>query len=183
MDIPNLLSNKVVIVGKGPGYERAREYISTDYNIWAIPQSYTDLEQMMGHRIDLVFEVHEPQYWRRKKATLHRLNTLYNKPKLIVPQRVPGWTDNSYLLPTAELQAMGLPLLNSFAWMIAYAIYRGITTIVIRGVNLDVAQEAEHERDGLMYIFGYLKSSGITLDIDSSSGLVQGNGLCRALNS
>jgi hypothetical protein len=175
--IPPLRSTKALIVGKGPGWELARDFFETDYNIWVIPQSYGELENIGGHRLDLVFEVHNPDTWRRRKSILYRVNTQWAPPKLMVPQRVSGWTDNSYLLPIQELQALGLPLLNSFAWMVAYALHRGIDTIALRGVNLDFAHEALRERDGLMYILGYLKAAGINLDIERSSGLVRGNGL------
>lgn len=176
MDIPPIRSNKVVIVGKGPSWELTRTFLDTDYNIWMIPQSYANLELIVGHRTDLVFEVHVPKAWKRKKAILYKLNQ-YSPPKLIVPQRVPNWTDNSYLLPIDELKALGLPLLNSFAWMIAYALHRGMTTIAFRGVNLDFARETERERDGMMYLLGYLRASGIKLDIERTSGLVRDNGL------
>lgn len=174
MAIPPLRSNKVLIVGKGPGWEQTRDFAYTDYNIWVIPQGYGNLETVCPDRIDLVFEIHQPQAWRKKRAILRRVNDLCSPPKLIVPRRVPLWTNNSYLLPVEELQKLGLPLLNSFAWMIAYALHRGMTTIALRGVNLDQAAEAHHERDSMMYLLGYLRASGIKLNLDSSSGLMQG---------
>lgn len=183
MLIPSLRSTKVLIVGKGPGWELTRDFLYTDYNIWAIPQSYGNLEVMAGNRVDLVFEVHDPKAWRKKRAILRRLNDLCSPPKLIVPQRFAPWTNNSYLLPVEEIRKFGLPLLNSFAWMIAYALHRGATAIALRGVNLDYANEALHERDSMMYLLGYLKSSGITLDIEFSSGLMQGNTLWQTIIS
>ena len=163
-------------MGKGPGWENTREFLASDFNIWTIPQSYSNLETLCNKRIDLVFEVHEPRLWKKKRAILYRVNQ-WNPPKLIVPSSVEGWTNNSYSLPVKELQSLGLPLLNSFAWMIAYAIHRGITSIAFRGVNLDFAQEADHERDGLMFLLGYLKASGIILDVERTSGLVRNNGI------
>jgi len=59
--------------------------------------------------------------------------------------------------------------------MIAYAIHRGMTTVAFRGVNLDFANEAGLERDGMMFILGYLKAIGITLDTDQYSGLSRGH--------
>ena len=180
---PPIRSAKVLIIGKGPGWELAREFIDTDYNIWGIPQSYNCLEQIIGHRFDLIFEVHSPKAWKKKKATLYRLNNQYaSSPKLIVPQRVDGWTNNSYLLPIPELQSLGLPLLNSFAWMVAYALHRKMDTIAFRGVNLDCDREALGERDGLLYILGYLKALGTNLNVERSSGLIRGNELWRSLS-
>ena len=84
---------------------------------------------------------------------------------------MPGFTNNSYLLPVAELQAMELPLVNSFCWMMAYALYRGVTSIAFRGVNLDWAHEAGIERDGVMFLLGYIRALGINLNLDAASGL------------
>jgi hypothetical protein len=179
---PQLLSNKVLIVGKGPGWELASNFYPSDYNIWTIPQGYSLLSSLREGRTDLVFEIHSPDQWRRKKATLHQLNALYTTPKLIVPVRVSPWTTNSYLLPVEELKKMGLPLLNSFAWMIVYALYRGVDTLAFRGVNLDFAHESATERDGMIYLLGYLKAKGISLDIENTSGLLKGNGIWN-LNS
>ena len=171
--IPPLRSNKVLIVGKGSGWDRAAPFLSLeDWNVWAIPQSYGLLDT---HRVDLVFEIHDPASWHKKKGRIYNLNTGFTKPKLIVPTRVPGWTNNSYLLPSEELKQLGLPLVNSFAWMVAYAVYRGIDTITFRGVNLDFAKEAELERDGMMFILGYLRAKGINLDTDRSGGLSRGH--------
>jgi len=83
--IPPLRSNKVLIVGKGPGWDRAASFLSQDdWNIWAIPQSYGLLD---SHRVDLVFEIHDPASWRKKKGRIHNLNIGFTKPKLI---RLPG---------------------------------------------------------------------------------------------
>jgi len=180
--IPQLLSNKVLIVGKGPGWELAKNFYSSDYNIWTIPQGYSQLISLKEGRVDLVFEIHSPDQWRKKKATLLQINNIYTTPKLIVPARVPPWTNNSYLLPIEELKKMELPLLNSFAWMIVYALYRNIDTIAFRGINLDFAHESASERDGMLYLLGYLKAKGIALDIENTSGLLKGNGLWN-LNS
>lgn len=171
---PALRSSKVLIVGKGTGWENALLYLPTDWSVWTIPQSFVLLNYSSS--IDLVFEVHEPKLWRRKKNILYNINKTYTIPKLIVPQRVPKWTDNSYLLPVEKLQALDLPLLNSFAWMIAYAIYRNVTDIMLRGINLTCRHEAEQERDSMMFMVGYARARGIGVDIDSSSGLRTING-------
>ena len=182
MIIPPLRSDRVLIVGKGPGSEQLRDFLPTEYNIWTIPQTYSEYEYICGNRFDLIFEVHQPNQWRKKKSILRRLNAC-SGPRLMVPQIVPGITNNSYSLPVSDLQALELPLLDSFAWMLAYALYRDIKTIALRGINLDFAHEAAQERDALLYILGYLKAAGLTLDIDRDSGLVQGNGLWTTLLS
>lgn len=170
---PPLRNSRVLIIGKGEGWERAKPLLnSNEWNAWAIPQSYTLLNDT---RIDLVFEIHSPDAWRRKKATIYKLNTAYTKPKLIVPHRVPGWTNNSYLLPIGKLQETGLPLVNTFAWMVAYALHRGVTEFAFRGVNLDFEHEGQDERNGMLYILGYLKALGYRLDIDRYSGLARGD--------
>lgn len=170
---PMLRSSRVLIVGKGEGWDRAFKLLdSNEWNVWAIPQAYTLLNDS---RVDLVFEVHAPDAWRKKKATIHKLNTAFTRPKLIVPQRVPGWTNNSYLLPINEIQAIGLPLVNTFAWMVAYALHRGVTEFAFRGVNLDFEHEGKEERDGMLFILGYLKALGCSLDIDRYSGLARGD--------
>ena len=166
--IPPLKGSQVLIVGKGPGWEKAKEFLDAGWNVWTIPQSFSLL---CDHRVDLVFEIHSPDQWRRKRGTIQELNGRYTIPKLIVPERVPNMTNNSYLLPVAELQAMELPLVNSFCWMMAYALYRGATSIALRGVNLDWAHEAGIERDGVMFLLGYIRALGIELNLDAASGL------------
>ncbi len=172
--IPPLRSSKVLIVGKGPGWDKALEFLNTDWNIWTIPQGYTLIN---SHRVDLVFELHSPEQWKRKKGRLYELNRLFTSPKLIVPTRVHGWTNNSYVLPTEELKRLGVPLINSFGWMIAYAIHRGATEIAFRGINLDWAHEAETERDGMMFLLGYLRASDIKINVDVQSGLAKGHSI------
>lgn len=170
---PILHGSRVLIIGKGEGWDRAIELIdSNEWNVWTIPQVYSLLNDP---RIDLVFEIHSPEAWRKKKGTIYKLNTVFTQPKLIVPRRVPGWTNNSYLLPVEKIQETGLPLINTFAWMVAYALYRGITEYAFRGVNLNFEHEGRDERDGMMYILGYLKALGYTLNIDKYSGLARGD--------
>jgi hypothetical protein len=169
---PILRGPRVLIVGKGEGWDRATELIdSNEWNVWAIPQAYSLLNDS---RVDLVFEIHAPEAWRKKKGTIHKLNTVFTRPKLIVPRRVPGWTNNSYLLPVEKIQETGLPLINTFAWMVAYALHRGIMEFAFRGVNLNFEHEGRDERDGMMYILGYLKALEYKLDIDRHSGLARG---------
>lgn len=172
--IPPLRSDKVLIVGKGPGWDKARSFFPTDWNIWTIPQSYGLLE---SHRVDLVFEIHDPDAWRRKKVRIQMINNTFSPPKLIVANRVSGFTDNSYLLPVEQINQLDLPLINSFAWMIAYALCRDIKTIAFRGINLNWMKEAEAERDGIMFLLGYLKAIGIHLDIDPTSGISRGHSI------
>ena len=167
--VPQLKSTKVLIVGKGTGWEKAQEFLNkADWNIWVIPQSYRLLQ---SHLIDLVFEVHEPSLWRKKRNIIQEVNNIYRPPRLIVTHQVPRYTDNSYLLPIEDIQKLELPLINTFAWMLAYAIHRGCTEVALRGINLDYAHEAYLERDGLMYILGYIQALGIKLDIDNESGI------------
>lgn len=165
---PILKSKEVVIVGMDAGWDFAKSFNPDKINIWTIPGSF----KLIGQMSNLVFELHEPGA-KRLNVILYANTHTEDNAKLIVPRRVEGVTNNSYLLPKEELLSSypNLPMVDSFAWMMVYALYRGCEKVSLCGINLNKFEECRAERDGIIFLIGYLRAKGVEVYIHEDKNI------------
>lgn len=154
----------VVIVGGSAGRDNAREHISEHTSIWCVARIYDKVPYA-----NYVFDMHTSAHqWSPATYQAH------TEQKLILQQPIDEFP-NAHLLPTQELRAeFGSAFTSSFAWMVAYAIYRDAEMISLLGVNMMHSSELGQQRDGLLYLLGYARAKRIRLNTSHTSHLRQG---------
>jgi len=161
---PELISNKICIVGGAAGRERSIQYKNTDWNIWCVARIYNSLSYA-----SLVFEMHQSSnHWFSGTSTAH-------KDKKLILQKETKSLPFAFVLPTENiLNEFGNVFTSSFSWMVAYAVYRGATDISFHGVNMSHESELHDQRPGLLFLLGYAQAKGINIIIPEQCPLRQG---------
>jgi hypothetical protein len=162
MEVPRLKSTKIAIVGGSSGRDMVSRCHNTDWNVWCIARIYNYVLFA-----DYVFEVHDPAKWcpaTYKASTQNKLILLQHYPSL----------PNAFVLPKDELTSTyGVVFTSSFSWLLAYAVYRGATEIAMYGVNMSHSSEQGDQRDGLFYMIGIARASGVRITLPAHSKLNQ----------
>jgi hypothetical protein len=160
MGEPNLLSDKVCIVGGAAGRDDAQKYQNTDWNIWCVARIYNHVPYAT-----LVFDMHQNAQNRTKNTTDAHVDR-----KLIMQAPCSDYP-NAYILPVQELMKEFSLLTSSFSWIIAYAIHRGASEIALCGVNMSHISEFELQRPGLFYSLGDARARGVQITTAQTSQL------------
>jgi hypothetical protein len=159
---PILKSDKIAIVGGSAGRDLVGRHHKTDWNVWCIARIYNYVLFA-----DYVFEMHGPEKWTsatHKAAAQNKLVLL--KKSQIYP--------NAFSLPLEELTNLyGIAFTSSFSWMVAYAAYRGAKEIALYGINMSHASEEGDQRNGLFYMLGIARASGVGISLPAISKLNQ----------
>jgi hypothetical protein len=158
---PELVSNKICIVGGSQGRDDAIAYKNTDWNIWCPARVYDAVSYA-----SLVFEAHQDSTrWTSR-------TTQAFKDKKLILQMPEKQFPSAFLLPVPEmLDKFGGVFTSSFSWMLAYALYRGATDISFCGVNMAHETELLTQRPGLFFLLGYARANDINIFISEHSQL------------
>ena len=152
---------KVIIVGKGSGWEDA----PMEGETWGL----NDL--ILRRSVRLSFEMHNLDEWYDKnhynfKQEREEINKL----------GIPVVTQKKHkLFPTAipfPIDEMPIKYFtNSIAYMIAYAIHKGATEIEMYGVPLIYVDEYTRQLPCVEYWIGYARGKGIKVTIHGSTNI------------
>lgn len=145
---------KLSICGKAPGCEKALEL--PDSVIWC-----TASNKKLAPKADLIFELHDDISdalpYLDKNVVLMFNDLRFNNLK-ILPRSI-------------LLENFGPVFSSSISWMLAYSTLFPFSEINIFGVDMLHPSEYKNQRDSFFYLIGYLKSSGIRVNIDEKSGV------------
>ncbi len=162
MEIPHLKSSKIALVGGSAGRDLVSRHKNSDWNIWCIARIYNYVLTA-----DYVFEMHEPVKWA---PPTYRAS---NQNKLVLLQPHQDFP-KAFILPKDVLiETYGVVFTSSFSWLLAYAIYRQATEIALYGINMSHTSEQGDQRDGLFYMIGIARASGIRITTPNNSKLNQ----------
>lgn len=142
---------KVILIGKGPGWENA----PMEGETWGV----NDL--ILRRPVKLTFDIHPiSNVLKEYPEEIEEINRL----------GIPVITSMKHkLLPTAIVFPIDeMPsryFNNSIAYMIAYAIYKGATEIEMYGVALLLGDEHAYQRPCVEFWIGYAVAKGIKVTI------------------
>lgn len=142
---------KVIIIGKGPGWEKA----PMEGETWGVN------DFVLRRPVKLTFEVHDiPSMYKIRPKEIEAINKL----------GIPVVTSMKHeLLPTAIVFPLDeMPckyFTNSIAIMVAYAVYVGATEIEMYGVALMTTKEYTKQRPCVEFWIGYAMGKGIKVTV------------------
>lgn len=154
---------KIIIIGKGPGWERA----PMEGETWGV----NDL--ILRRPVKLAFEMHDIDrhlkvdcQYMKKKAEIVEANKL----------GIPVITREKHkLLPTAiPFPIDEMPyryFTNSIAYMIAYAIYKKATEIELFGVPMLYVEEYTKQVPCVEFWLGYAMAKGIKVTVHGPTNI------------
>ena len=146
---------KVIIIGKGPGWEQA----PMDGETWGV----NDL--LLRRPVKLTFEIHDiDKYIEGKLFNIEEEIKEINK--LGIP--VITWKKHKLLPTSIPFPIDEMPFkyfTNSIAYMIAYAIYKKATEIELYGVALLLEEEYIKQRPCVEFWIGCAMTKGIKVTV------------------
>lgn len=142
---------KVVIVGKGRGWELSPE-CGGDYEIWGLTQLN------LKRDVDLVIDMNDYSENRwGPKETLEAIQSRNHASRYGVP-----YVDLLTYPYKKIVKKFGSDYFSStIAFAIALAIFRGAEEIEMYGVTLEVPSEYAYQKPGVEYWCGYARGRGI----------------------
>jgi hypothetical protein len=157
---------KIAILGMGEGWDRGEK---KDYDeIWAVSPLVCRRDD-----IDLVFQMHNLDWSAADNAYLElkgdRENFwdsiwIINEKKIrIMLQEEHEFFPDGEVFPLDEMPA--LYFTSTFAYMVAYAIYKGVEEIDIYGVPLVLEGEYREQRSCLEFWIGFAAGRGIKVNL------------------
>ena len=169
-DIASVSKMKVIIIGLGSSWNRA----PMEGEVWGLNTLILRRpvkRLFLMHDIDLYLETNQFEI----KETIEEVNKLdipvmtIKKHKLI---------PNSVEYPLNDMPSKYFT--NSFAYMIAYAIHKGATSIDLYGIPLTKKPEYMEQRNCIEYWLGYARGKGVEIRIFGLTALF-GTGLHAGL--
>jgi hypothetical protein len=134
-----------------------------------------------GHRLDVVFELHEEKTWQTYKDVIKAFQKK-NPNTILYTQREYKELNGCTKFPLEELQeSIGDDLLkryftNSIAYMIAFAVFKGYKVINLFGIALAVDEEEySMQRSCAEAWIGYAIGKGCKINIMQPSALMNLN--------
>lgn len=146
---------KIIIIGKGPGWEQA----PMEGETWGV-------NSLVSRRpVKLAFDIHNiDERLKRNSDDIKEEIAEINRLGIPVITRM-----KHKLLPTAILFPLDeMPVeyfTNSIAYMIAYAVYKGATEIEMYGVALLMGFEYTDQRPCIEFWLGYALGKGIKVTV------------------
>jgi hypothetical protein len=154
---------RIAIVGKGTGWKEA----PIDNEIWGV----NDL--CVRRDVDVIFNMHKPCNGSRWNVSVEYANK-YNTP-FITLEELPN-VPTSIRFPIEEMHTNYFGC--SISFMIAYAIYKGVTQIDLYGCTLWGGTEYTQQKPNVEYWIGYARGLGIKTIVHGVSNLLKShNGL------
>ncbi len=168
---------KVLICGMGPGWEQAPD--NTEYEVWGL--NHMAFAQKNGKRLnrlfmmDVVSEMPSVLSGQLKVADIIRQVNELNVPFVSAYQYAEIPMSEAFPLEKARKE-LGLPYFsNTIAYMIAYAIMKGVKEIQIFGVNQASNSEYFTEKAGVEYMIGIANGRGIKVVINGGKSELLSN--------
>ena len=158
--------NKLVIIGKGPGYERGMFSQVEGDEVWA-PSTACPLLDVLGVVPDKIFQLHQRSVFEPW------LKSIIQKVVLIQPDAL--YSDAQVLPAQRLVDIHGFKFGSSIAWMLAWAVELGYKEIDIHGVHMAHSTEYGIQRDTFFYFVGYAQGKGVKVTLDPDSGTFIGD--------
>ena len=151
---------KVNIIGLGSNWKHAPEEGET----WSVPGI------VLKRSVSLIFSMHPLDLWLETASygeeVIEKINELgISVISVELNDRLP----NSTLFPIDEMQKDYFT--SSFAYMIAYAIHKGVTSIHLYGVPLVLKDEYREQRACIEFWLGMATGKGIEIVIYGGTSL------------
>jgi hypothetical protein len=149
---------KITILGKGNGWKDA----PNEDILWGVNDVWKRRD------VDVVFNMHTYQSNKEIfKSSVEYVNK-YQKPFVTLKEikDVP----TSIRFPIEEMHTHYFT--NSIAYMIAYALYRGVEEINIYGCGLDRASKYAKQKHNIEYWVGYARGCGINVVLHGKTELL-----------
>ena len=146
---------KIIIVGKGPGWERA----PVEGETWGV----NDL--LLRRPVKLTFQIHNIDKLPHKdflnvEAQVKEINKL-GIPVII--RKKHKLFPTGIIFPYDKMPVQYFS--NSIAYMIAYAVYKGATEIEMYGVALLLKEEYADQRPCIEFWIGYALGKGVKVTV------------------
>lgn len=163
---------KVAIVCGAPSSEFLAPYGDKDWEIWVLGNR---LERHIDKRVTRVFEIHD-NLQEHTDPRAYALWLASHKLPLIVGEKFPldAGFDHIETYPYSAIEKLygHLYLTSSPAYMIAYAIWQGVTEIALYGVDLVISDhEYFWQRPCVEAWIGFAKGKGVKFTIPEVSSV------------
>lgn len=142
---------KVIIVAKGPGWEKA----PMEGETWGLNNL------VLKRPVKLTFEIHDIEELRHKRpGEIEEINRL-GIP--VITRMKHDLLPNSIPFPLGKMPVQYFT--NTIAYMIAYAVYKGATEIEMYGVALLLEYEYSDQRPCIEFWIGYAMGKGVKVTV------------------
>lgn len=119
------------------------------------------------------FDIHRPEVWGEKRPDLKKTwhkdyqGWLRGDGAPIVMMTPTEDIGRAVQYPRAELEAAypGAPFAGTTDWMIALAVWLGVKTINLWGIDYDTPHELLFQRFGVAYWIGLARGAGVTVNL------------------
>jgi hypothetical protein len=160
---------KVILIGKGPGWEKA-----------PVGGENWGLNDLVIYRpLTLTFEMHDIDKFRTKtnSAYVGLCDAFEREIDTINKLGIPVITQKKHkILPTAipfPLDEMPIKYFtSSIAYMVAYAIYKGATELEMYGCPLLGKDEYSEQRQCIEFWIGYAMGKGIKVTVHKPTNIL-----------
>lgn len=159
---------KVIIIGKGPGWEKA----PVEGETWG-------LNDLVVYRpLTLTFEMHDIDKFRTKTSNAYtglceaferEIDTINKLGLPVVTQKKHKLLPNAIPFPLDEMPVKYFT--STMAYMIAYAAYKGATEIEVYGVPLLGKEEYNEQRQCIEFWIGYAMGKGIKVTVHKPTNI------------
>lgn len=154
---------KIIIIGKGPGWE----FAPVEGETWGV----NDL--VLRRPVKLAFEMHDiDSYLKLKLPYVNKEKEIEEVNRLGIPIIT---QEKHKLLPTSipfPIDEMPFKYFtNSIAYMIAYAIYKKATEIELYGIALLFHEEYTRQRPCIEFWLGYARGKGIRVIVHGPTNI------------
>ena len=142
---------KVIIIAKGPGWEKA----PMEGETWGL----NDL--VLRRPVKLTFEIHDiSQVRKRRPGQIEKINRL-GIP--VITRMKHELLPNSIPFPLGKMPVQYFT--STIAYMIAYAVYKEATEIEIFGIALLLEHEYTDQKPCIEFWIGYAMGKGIKVTV------------------
>ncbi len=162
--------SKIALVGTAPSSRLLAPCTDPSWQIWACSP-----DNMLGlSRVDAWFELHDlgyPEYQASLRPYLDWLReqsfTIYAQGQKHLPKAL--------TFPKDELIGhFGRRFFtSSFAWMIAFALTKGVKEIGLYGVDMSASEEYRQQRPGVHHFLEIAEASGVSITVPYESDILQ----------
>lgn len=173
------MSNRpLALVGFAPNSRHLAPFDNPEYEIWTLNHAW-NYDWMK--RWDVLFDLHTEDHLRRQieKSEEDKKHWEWlhqdHGDKIILMQEKYDDIPNSQRFPIEEMRKrFGNFYTSSFAYMMAYAIYKGYKRIDSYGFDMKADSEYNYQRDSAEYFLGLANGMGIDIGIPQNSELLTG---------
>lgn len=172
---PKTADLKVALIGTAPSSRMLAPFGDPSWTIWACSPGNMGILP----RADAWFEVHKNLHWEEYRS--------YGLPYIdwLNKQTFPVYMQDREYCPRAEIFPMEAMVkefgkdffTSTFAWMMAFAIYKGAKEIALFGIDMASRDEYILQRPGFYFFRHLAQQRGIKVSAPHESDIMQSPGL------